>query len=248
MSDIKKRVELFLIGVVHRDPRGGERLDNLLASLRPQAVTVEISPLSIRFRRRYAARMRVLLLRNIVRLACENGVKARELCRKPAFRDISLQLALPFEYQSAMKAGREFGCSVAAVDSSEHARLFLRLLKELPTLDNLRAIEKTASTSLVKKSESEYRRAARYLANPYRTDELFLGWDDATRLEWETRERRMATSINGVLQSLEQQGGGVCVHVGGWMHTVTGGMENLLRYAPREKLLLGTRNVFTPGP
>ena len=100
---------LILIGTVHGDPRGYERVTRLLEWLRPEVVTVEISRFSVRYRRAWEDRWRRQLQEALAELP--PGAAGH-----PAMQKVAAQIALPFEYRAARDYSRENGVRCLPLD------------------------------------------------------------------------------------------------------------------------------------
>ena len=98
--------ELTLVGVVHRDPRGRALLAQVLDRLRPDLITLQLSPYALRFRRGRAAAVLAELDRNLVRAAADLGLSAAAAAAHGAVRCLRAQLAVPFEFLAAREYAR----------------------------------------------------------------------------------------------------------------------------------------------
>jgi hypothetical protein len=194
---------LVLIGTVHGDPRGYERVGRLLEWLRPDLVTVEISRFSLRYRRAWEGRWRRQLQKTLAELP-------REAAGHPAIRRVAAQIALPFEYRAARDYSRRSGRKCLPLDLGGAARRHLPWYgRELLTPANLRALAGEPRDSLEDLVLREFRRARRTLARPPWRLDLHNSPETRRRERfWFTRLRRLA-----------RQGGRI-VHLGGWEHLV----------------------------
>ena len=86
---------LILIGTVHGDPRGQARAGKLLHHLRPDLVTVEISPFSLSYRLKHGGRWQRQLAAALAELPA--GAE-----RHLAIQRLAAQVALPFEVRAAV--------------------------------------------------------------------------------------------------------------------------------------------------
>lgn len=225
---------LVLIGTVHGDPRGYERVRRLLEWLRPDLVTVEISPFSLRYRRAREGRWRRQLQKTLAELPPEAQ-------GHPAIRSVAAQIALPFEYRAARDYSRSNGITYLPLDLGEVARRHLpRYGRELLSPANLRALAGEPRDSLEDLVFREFHRARLALARPpWRLD-----LDNSP----ETRRRERFWSMR--LKRLVRQGGRI-VHLGGWEHLVPwregeGLRAWLAEQTPR--ILLADEADSLPGP
>ncbi len=225
------RGNLILIGTVHGDPQGYERAVNLLEFLRPEVVTVEISPFSVRYRAAHQGRWQQLFQAALARLP-------REAQDHPAIRRVAAQIEMPFEWRAAHDYGRKHGVPWRPVDLSGLARRNLPFYeKELLSLTNLRKLWETRAKPLEEQVAAAYRRARLSETRPLRR--LPGGHGGITCL----RERVMAAR----LRKLADQGRRVA-HLGGWEHTAIwedgGGLHKLLEDLKPVRFLLDESDLL----
>lgn len=192
---------LILIGTVHDDPWGYERALGLLEALRPQVVTVEISPFSVRYR----AAHQELWRRRLQAALAELPEGAEE---HPALRRVAARLEMPFEWRAAWDYGRRFRARWHPIDLNAPARQHLpRYARELLDPENLRRLLESWEESLEAQVAAAYRRARLSLERP-------LWRPPATNSKVERlRELVMAARLRRLA------GRGLRVaHLGGWEH------------------------------
>ena len=107
--------KIILVGVVHGDPGGYDKLKRLLTRTRPRLISVEISEYSWRYRRRWQARWQ-----RQFQLASQ--ALPPELRRHLALQKVAAQIACPFEVKAAEDYAREHGAAWRAVDLNRIAR------------------------------------------------------------------------------------------------------------------------------
>ncbi|MFA5112153.1 MAG: hypothetical protein WC443_12145 [Desulfobaccales bacterium] len=194
---------LILIGAVHGDPRGQARALRLLTRLRPDLVTVEISPFSLRYRLKHGPRWQRQLAQALADLPAG---AARHL----AIQRLAAQVALPFEVRAARQYRQQSGVPWRALDLGDLARRHLpRYGPELLAPDNLAALLTTADGSLADYVAGEYRRARLALSRTPRR----LSFSDHS----ETLRRECF--LGRRLRALTSRYARV-VHLGGWEHLV----------------------------
>jgi hypothetical protein len=194
---------LVLIGTVHGDPRGHARVLRLLERLRPDAVTVEISRFSVRFRRAWEGRWRRQLREALAGLP--PGADEH-----PAIQQVAAQIDLPFEYRAARDYCRRKGIRCLPLDLGGVARRHLpRYGRELLSEANLMALAQEPRDSLEEAVAREFHRARSALAQP--------PWRLPLPESAETRRRELFVSRR--LKRLLLKGGRI-VHLGGWEHLV----------------------------
>ena len=203
ISPVLPANNLILVGTVHGDPRGYERVRRLLERLRPDAVTVEISRFSARYRRAWEGRWQRQLKEALAGLPVEAS-------RHPAIRRVAAQIALPFEYRAARDYSRIYGAKCLPLDLGGLSRRHLpRYGQELLSPANLRALAGEPRESLEEEMAREYRRARLACQrSPWR-----LAMDGSP----ETLRREFFVSRR--LKRLVARGDGV-VHLGGWEHLI----------------------------
>ena len=194
--------ELILIGTVHGDPRGYERLAKLLERLRPEVVTVEISRFSVRYRGVWEGRWRRQLQKTLAGLP--PGAAGH-----PAIRMIAAQIALPFEYRAARDYGRSNGAKCLPLDLGELSRRHLPRYGELLSPANLQGLLERQAEPQEALVAREFHRARLALDHP--------PWRLAGQKSPETLRRESFLARR--LQRLALKHGRI-VHLGGWQHLV----------------------------
>ena len=194
---------LTLIGTVHGDPRGQARAGELLKYLRPELVTVEISPFSLRYRRQHEARWQRQLANALADLPEDAALHL-------AIRRLAAQVALPFEVRAAQEYSRRAGVPWRPLDLGFLSRRHLpRFGPELLNPANLKALLTTPDGSLEEFVAAEFRRARQALARAPRRP-ISPGASDTAR-----RERILARRLRGLTCRHRR-----VVHLGGWEHLV----------------------------
>jgi hypothetical protein len=194
---------LTLIGTVHGDPRGQSRAGELLNYLRPDLVTVEISPFSLRYRRQHGARWERQLAGALAELP-EGAVLHL------AIRRLAAQVALPFEVRAAQDYSRRAGVPWRPLDLGFVARRHLpRFGPELLSPANLKALLTTPDGDVHEFVAAEFIRARQALARAPRRP-ISPGDSEAWR-----RERFLARRLRGLTSRHRR-----VVHLGGWEHLV----------------------------
>jgi hypothetical protein len=194
---------LILIGTVHGDPRGQARAGKLLQHLRPDLVTVEISPFSLGYRLKYGRRWQRQLAAALAELP--PGAE-----RHLAIQRLAAQVALPFEVQAAGDYSRRINVPWRPLDLGFLSRRHLpRYESELLSPANLQALLATADGSRADFVAGQFRRAREALAGAPRR-RIFPGVPETLR-----RERFLARRLRGLVSRHRR-----VVHLGGWEHLV----------------------------
>jgi len=230
-----------LWGTVHGDPEGHDRLTKALWARRPDAVTVEISPMSVLFRVRQGPRLLDRLRKNAQALLREfpdekKLIESGDVLEDPRLESIARKCSMPYEFDAASQYGRQARIPVTPVDLSEEAFEHLVLLAgDLVSEDNLRMVlagepepdrGSAARHYAIAREIVEGRRAPDWTVDPKQRDAMLR------------RDRHMAREIRRVLEEMEN---GVLVHVGGYEHLapVPGSLRTLLAAFDPDVMLLG---------
>jgi hypothetical protein len=185
--EISANLSLILIGTVHGDPRGLARAGKLLDRLRPDLVTVEISPFSLGYRLKHGRRWQRRLLAALAELPA--GAESHL-----AIQRLAAQVALPFEVRAAGDYSRRVNVPWRPLDLGFLSRRHLpRYETELLSPANLQTLLATADGSLADFVAGEFRRARQALAGPPRR-RIFPGVPETAR-----RERFLARRLRGLV-------------------------------------------------
>jgi len=216
---VKTASKLTLVGTVHLDPGGFNRLLDLLDNERPKVITVEVSPYAVKFRRENSARYQQLI----------EAFKRPDGRLPPALAAVAAQLDVPFEFRAATAYAEKMGAKVYRIGDSHESRLLLELLeRELMATDNLLTLALRDEPPLSQLIKKEWARArAGYL------QDSVVGTDAQHRLV--KRNGRLARKIRTAAQKVK----GIVVHVGGWEHLH--GLSEMLSDLKPEVMLLNPR-------
>ena len=237
MTNSGNEKELLLIGTVHRDPDGAVRLRKLLAKERPAAVAVEVSPYGLFFRRRNGRRLQRRLMRKVRRLAEAMKVTWWEWGQIQA---IQAQIAVPFEYRSALSYCRETGAALSCLDSSHWSKhLISHQWQQLLSRDNLVALLEQTPKNLQQDVNRGYQLAASLLSDKGQilVSTFSRSWSADPR--WLKRESELAHGLKRLYSQLPE---GRLAYIGGWQHLLgpnAGGTiyERFEHLQPRRVLL-----------
>lgn len=226
-----ERPGILLVGVVHGDPAGYERLGRLLHRERPRAISVEISKYSRRYRRRWEGhwQRQFALSRQTVLVG---------LRRHMALERIAVQIACPFEVRVVEEYAQENGVAWQTVDMSGVAREHLpRYMTELLSPENLRALVLTPDGDWGEEVWQEYQRA-RVALQTGRGSMIDLMVAEISP-QASVREKVLAHRVARLAKQWQK-----VVHVGGWEHLVMSGprktmADYLAVWRPRRVLLDG---------
>jgi hypothetical protein len=216
VSLVPSSTNLILLATVHGDPAGYERAWRLFEQVRPEVITVEISPFSVRYREQALKSWR-RRLSNALKLLPPEAARSLAVAR------VAAQADLPFEYRAARDWGKLHQVPIKLLDAGKVARSHLpRYADELLSPDNLRVLsENGASGTLEEFISAEFRRAR--LSREGKLRPLPRPADS----EDQRRERLWAKRLKDLINS-----GKRVVHLGGWEHLVPweggGGLTELL--------------------
>ncbi len=209
---------LTLIGTIHRDREGAVKLRRLLERLRPDEITLEMSPLALHYRRTEGLRQLQRLEAVLDRLASELGLQRQDLWKHPAIEGIRSLLTLPFEYRAASEFAEETGIPVGLIDLSEISEIKLaKVESELITIRNIRVLASLPETRAVSSAESRRIARAMVLSNPETAVRQDFLEKRRGREGIGFRDRHMEREIR---RRLEARPKGRLVHIGGWVHLV----------------------------
>lgn len=224
-----ERPEIVLVGVVHGDPEGCERLGRFLQRQRPRALSVEISEYSRRYRRSREGQWQRQLQLSRQTLPAERR-------RHVALEKIAARIDYPFEVRAAEEYARGYGVDWLAVDLNSLAREHLpRYAAELLSPENLRALVLTPDGDLDEEVRQEYQRA-RVALQISRGSMIDLMVGEISPIA-SVREKVLAHRVARLAKQWKK-----VVHVGGWEHLVMSGprktmADYLAVWRPRRVLL-----------
>jgi hypothetical protein len=219
------RGRLTLVGVVHLDPGGENRLGRLLEDLEPDLITLQISPYALRWRRRNLTRLRDRLAGNLDLAARRLGLGADQAAAHGAVQAVAAQLEVPFEFLAARAYQRRFGGRIGLVEDSDVSRRLLGVFdREVLSVDNLIALLGSPDVPLAARSRGLWRRA---------------GWGvDPDGAESPEGEAALAAAVARAHHRFDPR---AHVHVCGFTHLVP--LQGLLRH-----LGIEVRRLDEEGP
>jgi hypothetical protein len=208
--------QLTLIGTVHRDPHGRQRLTSLLEQLQPDLLTLEMSPFALHYRQTRARPQRLRLERILERLADETGRPLQELLGLQVIRDIDHLLDLPYEYQAARAFADGSGNPLVLIDDSNiSSRKLKRVEAELISYRNLQTL--IALPAVESPPQPESYATAQNLLQGNLAPSIRRAFLNQRRGEEEVgpRDQAMAEQLRKLRdQDYSRQ----LVHIGGWVH------------------------------
>lgn len=188
---------LVIIGTVHLDPNGHSALLKLLHELQADAVSVEVSPFGLEFRRTKGRK----LLERLEPFRKSDGSLPRPM------HAVVAQIRPPFEYTASEAYTQRSEAKLLALGDNQLSRqLLARLERELMVTDNLVNLATRDEQPLSVQVEREWSRARHDMEHGPILDSF------ANR-RLERMDIRMARLIRGMTEHYSS-----VVHVGGWEH------------------------------
>jgi hypothetical protein len=213
-GDRRYRAEIVLVGVIHGDPEGYDRLKALLRREDPSLVTLEFSEFGLRFRREKAATIRENLRCLLLEIGLDEDA-IRATFRRGGPGGLTALLDFPYEYLAARDFCAERGRPLSLIDLSRFSEQKLRILEEEALQpENIRALLDRKDSDMREEVKKQRRMAERCLAGG--ADFAFLrsaGLAEELRI----RDQYMAEEIR---RRAEASPGAMLMHIGGWEHLV----------------------------
>jgi len=215
-------VDVVLVGTVHRDPEGQDKLLSILHEEDPVYITLEMSPYAVRFRRR-----KRLVLRN--RVCCILGdlvreglaLTSRDPLSHPAVRNVLSAVDFPYEYMAVSLFSRSNHVPFRCIDRSDFSKKKIsRLERELISRENLQTLIGLNPHEIYRQIKQQYTLA--FMALGRGQNAVYRPQNGRTMSK---RDRFMAWKIREVLDSTPCH---KLVHVGGWEHLIDYGSQETL--------------------
>lgn len=197
--------EIILVGVVHGDPEGYDKLHRLLERVRPRLISVELSQYSRKYRCRRQAQWQR-------QFKSSRRLLPPELRQHLALQKVAAQIAFPFEARAAEAYAKKQGVPWRAIDLNSISREHLPHYEtELLTLDNLRQLTSTPDNDWQDYISQEYCRARRILQGSW--SKLIYPESAIPASQATLREKVMAHRVARLAREWSK-----IIHVGGWEH------------------------------
>ncbi len=207
--------ELILIGTVHHDPCGYEKLSALLSTTSPRLITLEFSPYGRGFRTKNRHRLSQQLLslywRANARIPCRSC--GSEHGALPAsMRSLLATITYPFEFLAVRDYARRCKLPFYCIDLSHISRQNLRILKqEALSADNIDRLLTVADKNSHQSVEMCYKKAWQcWHATGSSTACAMRDISGDAEREWHMSRRIRNLFFRHPHKRL--------VHVGGWEH------------------------------
>jgi hypothetical protein len=203
--------ELLVLGVIHRDPQGADRLVQALDARPWGLISVEVSAFALRWRRGPGRQLLAALEANLPAAAVRAGLSQDQARRHPALAWLRAYLCPPYEWLVAREAAARRGAPCVALDFSLQSR---RLLAEAPELVTVANLAQLLTAPAPATAALERRRAADLLSGRG-------GWPRPPAPE-PGREAGLARRLTRLLATARRSGRLPLVHLGGWQHLLAG--------------------------
>ncbi len=197
---------LVLLGVVHKDPKGADRLWESLQEIRPQALGLEMSPLGLLWREKRSSQ----LLERLDGILKEFPVPMRTQAHIRLIREA---LRLPFEYVTCSHYAASRGVPLHLMDLNWISREELpRYETEILTRENLSNLLAMGRNNLQDTITAAYARARRCLQSNTSLQQLGINppWSCKTGM---VRESFLACRVRNMALRYDP-----FLYVGGWVH------------------------------
>jgi hypothetical protein len=232
---------LVLIGTVHNDPLGYDKLKLLLAAVQPGIITLELSSYGRGFRTKHARKLSRRILTHVQALQIPaSSLVSSSPDERQALPSAIVQLlaavTLPFEYCAARDYASTWRIPFYCIDLSHISLKRLRMLKdEAFTRRNIEGLFSLPDKNLKNSVNLCYKRAAVAWEQNGRQSLLPSSVDPAES----ERDVHMSRRLQKLCKRFPQK---TIVHIAGWEHCAdTSGTLNLygiLRdFSPRRILL-----------
>ena len=230
---------LFLIGTVHHDPRGYKKLYALLTALKPDLITLELSPYGRGFRtknqKRFSRRL-LSLYKKALGVNPHHDIPAESELLPAPVQSLVYTLNYPFEFLAARNYAHTCRVPFYCIDLSPVSRQKMHMLKqETLSINNISALLTLPDKNLQESVDLCYKKAQ----NIWQADNVGKKAAVTQHAFDMEREKHMSRRIKNLVKRHPDK---KLVHIGGWEHfTGDAGcttMYGLLRGLAPERILL----------
>jgi hypothetical protein len=211
------RTRFCLMGTVHGDPRGFQRLRHFLQRFQPDLILLEMSPFAWTYRKTHRRALHQTLTENIRQAAILKGWTRQRALVHPQMQAIRRQIAMPFEFRAGHQYARAHNKWLLLIDRSDFSVHFLARWPDLLSATNLALLLTLPESSEPQTAIGQYHKARRLLyPAPSRIPSVpDLAADGGAENLWLDREYSLAERIRSAVAAIVP---GRCVYVGGWEH------------------------------
>ncbi len=213
------REKLHLLGTVHHDPKGCQKLHDFLEQQGADLILLEFSAYGLSYRKENGAHLQKQFWINLAWAAGQLGLKAKGARQHPEVDAVRRQLGLPFEYRAARRFGLRHRVPVHLVDCSSFSQRMIASWEELVSPKNL--FHLLSIPSHRPPVDLLYRKAHRLIfpEGTHRPPGELPSKAPSPSGLWQKRERDLARRIENILAFHDTK---KPVYVGGWQHLVPG--------------------------
>ncbi len=198
--------EIILIGTVHTDPLGAGSLYKWLLRLKPNIITVEISPFSISYRKK----MLFYWLKKLNEAKGSLRPKERDHFQ---IQILYRSLLIPFEWVVSRAYAKNVSIPCIPIDIGEISKKELpKWSKELISSFNLKLLVQQTDKDIVEFFDSKYKTARKILFEKGNDFVFNLALNSK---EFKKRDKVMAKKLLRFIKYKDK-----LVHVGGWQHLI----------------------------
>jgi len=231
---------LFLIGTVHHDPRGYEKLYALLSALKPDLITLELSPYGRGFRTKHRNKLSRKLLsvyKKARAIVSQHDVSSERGLPPSPVQALLCTINYPFEFLAARDYAHACRVPFYCIDLSHVSRQKMLILKrEALSINNINMLLTLPDKNLQESVDLCYKKAQNIWHADNCGQKAAVTQQVAAVVE---REKHMSRRIKNLVKQHPDK---KLVHIGGWEHfTGDAGcttMYELLRGLSPERILL----------
>jgi len=221
---------LVLVGTVHHDPHGYDKLQRLLAVVQPDIITLELSPYGRGFRTKHSRKLSQRILSRIP------GVAGRYHLPAP-LEQLLATIMFPFEYRAVRDYAASRSVPFYCIDLSRVSRHKVRMLKaEALTNRNIQMLLTLPDKELPDSVTMCYKRAAAVWREHQGCQRLPYLAADPSAVE---RDEHMSRRLRNLCTQLPKK---TIVHIAGWEHCANSAgptnLYGLLRDLCPQRILL----------
>ena len=215
---------LVLVGTVHHDPHGYDKLQRVLAVVQPDIITLELSPYGRGFRTKHSRRLSQRILSRIPAVAGRSPCRYRSRDHLPAaLEQLLATITFPFEYRAVRDYAATRSVPFYCIDLSHVSRHKVRMLKtEALTGRNIKMLLTLPDKELQDSVTMCYKRAAAVWREHQGCQRLPYLAGDPSAVE---RDEHMSRRLRNLCKQLPKK---TIVHIAGWEHCAnSSGPSNL---------------------
>ena len=191
--------KFFMLGIIHRDRRNDRLLEEWIGKLKPEVITLELSPYGLAFRRSLGE-----VYRRKIDDICDGLRLEGHTCLSSELEDLCSYVEIPREYEIAGDYCRRTNACLYPVDMDLFSFMKLREIDELISWENIR---KNLSEKERSRGSTEEVLAGLY----FRSGVTAFSYSE----EMVLRDRFMCHGIGLLMKRLCDKR---FLHIAGWLH------------------------------